>query len=275
MNEKTSAGERIREWLKDPQVFRWFSSALALLIVLVFIRACSIILDANGPPHYKIARDETWYPLNFFGRGKNVLGFSDDLLLTIAKRKKIHIQLISAPPGDLLETLDANNAVGILSSLTPDSVLQESYLFSDPYYNLGAVLIVDINSPIKSLADMSGKYLGLPRGSTVLFSISDKPQMQVAAYDNIVTALDDITRNRIDGVILNQLNAYNFTTGYYKNKLKVVTSPLTSEGLRLITHRSPQYENLITLFNEGLAELKADGTYAELLKKWDLHNPIQ
>ena len=65
------------------------------------------------------------------------------------------------------------------------------------------------------------------------------------------------------------LPAYTFTEALYKGKLQVVSDPITDEGLRLIALKGAE-DSLIEKFDQGLKDLKEDGTYGILLKKWNL-----
>ncbi len=261
-----------KTWIKSSVNGRRLLILGLIILGLFLIRGCYNFYFPKKEV-FVVARDATWYPLNFFGKEKNVVGFSDELLLEIARIKDFHVNIISAPPGDLLEYLDEGQTDGILSSLTPDVILNEQYLFSEPYYSLGAVLIVDLNSPIKGVQDLQGKYLGVMRGSPVLFNIGIYPSLKVVTYDSQTTMLEDIVRDRIDAAILNQLTAYSMVNGYFKGRLQVITKPLTQEGLRLVTHRGMKRRRIVEDFNEGLEEIRRNGTYQKLLSKWDLTDP--
>lgn len=259
--------EKIRQLLQRRWIKVW--GLIALAFVLVFaVRSCT----SNKIDHrvYKIAREQSWYPLNFLGKEKNVLGFSDDLLYAIAKKNNLSFQLITASPGSILDDLDEEDVDAVLSSLTPDPNLRKKYLFSDSYYNLGLVLVVREDSNVTSLKDLSGKYLGIQRGTSIPLDLSS---IRTLSYESNVAMVEDLVKDRIDAVLINQLNAYSFTTGYYKGRLKVATNPLTPQGLKLITYHSLKNQRLIDLFNQGLKELKESGAYDELLQKWDLYDP--
>lgn len=265
--------ERFLEWGKQPKNYRWVIPLLVFLI-LFFVLKGFFARDKNSNGDYVIARDERWYPLNFYGKEKSISAFADELILQIAQRKGLKVQIISESSGNLLESLD-HQADGILSALSPDIVLQDKYLFSDRFYDLGAVLVVDTRSKFTSLKDLEGKFLGVMRGSNVLFNIPGHANVRVAPYDSVTAMLEDVVKDKIDGALVNQLNAYNFTKGYYKGKLVVATPPLTQEGLRLITRMTRRDAKLISAFNEGLAEMLADKSYHALLTKWELHDPNQ
>jgi polar amino acid transport system substrate-binding protein len=258
--------------LKNPRVRRALLFGVLILVSLFLVKSCFNYVFSTRKA-VVIARDATWYPVNFADKAQNILGFSDDLLIEIAKLKDFRINLVLVPPGEGVDALDYGNSDGVLSALTPNVVLSERYLFSDIYFPLGAVLIVDEKSNIKSLNDMEGKYLGVMRGSPVLFNIGKYPPLQVVPYDSQIAMLDDIIRDKIDGGLLNQLVAYSLLTGYYKSTLKIATTPLSGEGLRFITLKSYNLNSFVDEFNAGLKELKDNGTYNQLLKKWDLYDP--
>lgn len=257
-------------WIRDPKNYRWIVPLLAFLVLMFFVKGCFSKPESSSS-EFIIARDGLWYPLNFYGKEKNMVGFSDELLLKVSKAKKIKIRLVSAAPGELMNTLNNMPRIdGIMTSLAPSVQLNDRYLFSAPYYEMGTVLVVAENSPIKSLADMKGKYLGARRGSAVFYSLPNHPEATIFPYDSMIVMLDDITRNRIDGALINGLNAYNLTSAYYKGRLRITTGPLTNEGLRLVTHNEKKDKKLITAFNDALKEFKANGVYHKLLQKWDL-----
>ena len=262
----------LKRWLKNPGNRRRLYTIIAIIATLLLVRSCyQYVFKMNEP--YVVARDATWYPLNFAGKEKNMLGFSDDLLLEIASVKNFYLHLTQASRGDLVEMLDYGGADAILTSITPTSTTNEQYLFSSIYYPLGAVLLVEPGSKIYSLADMEGKYLGVLRGSPVLFNITKYPPLKVVPYDRQTKMLEDIIDDKVDGALLNQLVAFNLVNGYYKGRLQIVTHPLTNEGLRIAAYHSTKNQKFIDAFNEGLDELVKSGKYQELLKKWDLYDP--
>ena len=78
----------------------------------------------------------------------------------------------------------------------------------------------------------------------------------------------------IDGMILDVIPAYEYTrNGIYRDQLKIVSKPLTNEGLRLIAKNNPESKKLIEHFNEGLKAMKKNDIYSQLLLKWELVDP--
>jgi polar amino acid transport system substrate-binding protein len=253
----------------------WILVIFCLLLLWGIIRSCSR-KGALESYIYHIARDSTGYPLHLEGKERNLLAFTNDLMTAIAKETGIRFIWIETGFDHLLEGLDDGSYDGIISSMRPTGINQDIYAFSDLFFELGPVLIVPEDSKVTSLKDMKDKTLGIRTSTSFIFNaIKDKVPIhyRLITYNNINQALEALVHNQIDGLILEAILAYTYTEGFYAGRLKVVTPPLTDEGLRLITKRDPQSELLITSFNEGLEELRNNGIYDELIKKWDLINP--
>lgn len=231
------------------------------------------VLKSPSPPSKVniIARDQTWNLLELYGEEKAVSGFSDDLIRAIAQEENFLFDFALAGPDDLFLGLDAHIYSAILSAKYPYN--EELYIASHPYYLLGPVLVVSVDSPIKSIKDINDKIIGV---------FSDQPTdivqypyviIKYYSYSDLPNPLDDIVSGAIDGVLLNMLQAYQYTHGPYTGQLKVVTSPLTFAGLRVFALRNPTSQKLIEQINQGLQTIKENGTYDALLTKWGLYNP--
>ena len=250
--------------------FRYVAGVLLLLMIgFGIFRACSSTTEEDNGL-YHIARDPNWNPLQLFDKEKNMSAFTNELLFEIARREKIHLELLRATSDDLLDGLKDGNYDGILSSIRPGAINRDLYEFSDPIYLLGPVLIVRSSSNIASLSDLQYKVLGVRQ-------VSSNPELQTFAdisirnYENVLSALMDLDRGLIDAVLMESLPAYQYLLGIFNGKLKIVSKPMTDLGIRLVARHDGKSETrLIHRFNEGLKAVKADGTYDALLTKWGL-----
>lgn len=264
--------DKIKKILLPKMAWAILSVVLLVVIILAVMRACSA--DVLWNMHvFRIARDKTWYPIQLFDKERNMLAFSDDLLTAIARQEKLSFELLSVGTENLFLGLDLGNYDGIFTSLAPDPKTREKYLFSDPFYRIGPVLIVPYASNVASVSDMEGKIIGVRTGSSLVFNIQQYPNILIRSYDNVLLAFMDLEKNVIDGVILDGLTAYIYTSGIFDKRLKIATGPLTDVGLRLIAKHSPLSQQLIEHFNTGLKEIQANGIYTELVLKWGLYNP--
>ena len=199
-----------------------------------------------------------------------MVGFTNDMVQTIAEDQGFRAHVFEVGTNALFDGIDIEIYDAVLSSLTPNVINRNKYTFSDPFYLVGPVLVIRIDSQDRSLEDMAGKIIGIESGALQVLNIPESPVVVMIPYDTASEALENLYDNVIDGVILDALRAYVYTEGYYAGQLKVVSSPLTEKGLRLISRKDPPSILLVSRFNEGLKKIIEDGVFEKLINKWDL-----
>lgn len=255
------------------QILKTLASSLLLFVVLFGLyRGCRAVFP-SAPEIYKIGIDSTWYPVSLYGKEPSLTAFSIDLMFAIAKDSRIKIEIVRSGPKRLTELLDDGIVDGILTPIMTDPNHENKYYFSDPYYRFGSVIIVRKEDNIEGLEGLKNKSLGIKRGSPVLYRIPLDSSVQIVPYESPLGAFAELSRRRLDAVIIDSLLAYLYFEGAFPGKFKITSLPLTPEGLRLMTLQEPYAEKWIESFNESLTRLKEEGVYDRLLIQWNLFNP--
>lgn len=273
MNKLEEIFQQLKKTVPINRVSIALMTVCSLLLIWGGVRACSGPTIPSKSHLFLIARDPSWYPLNLLGKEKTVQAFTSDLILTIAKNRGVRIELKNVSSNYLFEGLNEEEYNAILSSLQPNALNNQYYNFSNPFFFVGPVLIVPEKSNIKTLTGMSDNTIGITRGSELSYNLT-KYNAYYKPYDNLTVAFEDLTRDRIDGIILPVLKAYSYIETFHKGKFKVITSPLDDKGLRIVARKSLHSEFLIEEFDKGLQEIIQDGTYQALCDKWGLINPL-
>lgn len=260
-----------KKWIK------WIITAVILLLAVYFLRSC-VRNDIQKKNIYLIGRNSNWYPLQLYGKEKNLQAFTNDLLTVVSKEAGVHFHIAESSASTLLGHLNDEVYDIIITSIRPNALTRKNHLFSELIYETGPVLIVREDSPFHSLLELKGLTIGAVEGTSLIFNAvrasgANLYELTFITYPNINQALDVLLRNYIDGVIADTLPAYALTEGFYKGRIKVITAPLNDEGLRLMTLKNPSSQALIEEFDILIDKLKHDGTYDALLEKWNLINP--
>lgn len=261
------------------KLVRLFSSkkrfaTISLILVIFFLfylfhRHPSI--DSNED-EYNVGIDNRWKDVHLYGKEKSFSAFSQDVLSAIAKEEKIRFKMITTRGNELESKLMDEEFQGILSGMKLTKIKQRSFAFSNPYYALGPVLTISTTAEIEGWNEMAKKIIGIYAYTPTILRLQRDHAMQVKQYDSINSALMDLNNNKIDGVIFPVLPSLIYTKTFYPGALKVVTPPLDDEGVHLVTLKNARGDKLIKHFNQGLTKIKKNGTYDELLKRWDLFN---
>lgn len=244
---------------------------LGVLVLLGIMRACFLPKKTAKSPYYTVANAINWNDFRFSGKERNVQAFAEELVRAASREANLSIQFIPANPNTLLEDLKAEKFDAVFTFLTPNSINQETYYFSDPLYMLGAVLVVKKDADVHNLEDMEGKIIGISAGSSSIYEVEHYPSIIILTYENMNTALNDLANDKIDGVIMDNWSANVNTHGFYAQRLKVATIPFTRQGMRLVTLINNEMEEFIKSFNDGLERIKINGQYEKLIHKWELY----
>lgn len=237
---------------------------------LLLLNKCS---NAKTDKTFRIGRDSSWYAINLMGKEKNLGAFTDEFLSNIARQEHLRIVLLNGRYEELLTRMENGEFDGILTNMQPESSYEQTLLFSNPFILLGPVLVVSANSKLKTWEELKFKIIGIQSQSPSILELTQDSSLLIKLYDNIINALEELVKNRIDGVILPAWTAYTYTHTFYPNQLRIATNPLTQEGLRLVAPNNPTGKKLVDHFNQGLEALKKNGIYEKLILKWGLVDP--
>jgi len=245
-----------------------------VLIVSVVVPGCSR-KEQKKKSSYTIVRPTSAERVFLFGLDKNVLGFSDDLLFEIGKAEQVPLYPVSLDHSSLVTLLEAEDVDGVLSSLEPDEELRRRYLFSEPYFTYGPILIVAQDSPYSAIADMKNKEIGFEVAYFPALRLKQSSECIFRPFDNMNTVLEELLHKRLDGVIVDAIVAYKLILGPYRGRIRIVGEPLRPMSFRLIIKKGKSDE-LVSTFNHGLAAVKASGLFTKMLTYWglfDIYNP--
>lgn len=236
-----------------------------IIICLILLAGCAKEEERT----YRIARDPSWFPTELLGREHAITVFSDELIRDIGRLEEFRVAIYGLQGHALLTKLQHREIDAILSSAPPIPQFRKYYDFSNVYLYTGPVLVVPEGSSATSLDDLAGKAIGIEMGTRTEQVIADVPQVVIRQYPDIVLALQALSREEIDGAVLAAIPTYAYLRDLFQKELKVVTPPLTDDGLRLLVLKGENPE-LVRKFNAGLVEAVKNGSYDKIAAKWQL-----
>ena len=142
--------------------------------------------------------------------------------------------------------------------------------FSDSYAAGIQVVIVPEDSDIASIDDMTGKMIGVQRGTTCdqycSASVEDGGfgEENVTRYDNGLTAVQALNNGQVDCVVIDNAPAQEFVAA--NPGLKILDTEYANEEYAIGVAKGNT--QLLDAINTAIAELKADGTIQSILDKY-------
>jgi polar amino acid transport system substrate-binding protein len=260
----------LRHWFKQASI------ALFAILMVGSLLSCQK-KDAGSAQSSKpaervkliIASDATWPPMEFVDENKNIVGFAPEMMKAIADAAGFDVEIRNTAWDGIFAGLAAGNYDAICSSVTITEERKQTMDFSEPYVNAGQVLVVakTLNG-VSTLKDMVGKKVGAQIGTTGAIEIQKVSGVELATYDEVGLAFEDLANGRIAGVVADNPIAADFAlqNPKFKDKLKIVGAPFTDEWLGIAVRKGDT--KTLALINDGLAKIKANGKLEEIAKKW-------
>lgn len=240
---------------------------IRLLLLVLFLCGCSC--NPSGPRGtLRVGVDTKWYPLDFGLQTAYVNGFTEDLLIEMARYTGVHFEVISANWDSLMDGLDQGKYDAVLSSLPPYEFNQAKYDFSPNYLDLGPVLIFPIQAKRTDLTQMNGEMIGVIANDPSVLLLQKHPALLVRNYNSIPELLDAVVKGEVQAALLDRIPAVNYVGDLYAEELKIVGEPLTDKGLHLVSLKGRGKG-----FSKTLETFRKKKTLNALLKKWSLAAP--
>jgi polar amino acid transport system substrate-binding protein len=243
----------------------------SIVIILAGVCLMAVLVGpacAGAVRTVSVATDATWPPMEMVDASKKIVGFDIDYLTAVAKEAGFTAAFKNTAWDGIFAGLAAGRYDLIASSVTITDERKKQYDFSDPYINVGQILVVPKTEAVKALADLKGKKVGAQIGTTGAMEIKKTDGVELKTYDEIGLAFEDMAAGRIAGVVCDEPTAahYALQRSEYKAKFKIVGEPFTQESYGFVVKKGNQ--ELVDLLNKGIKAVKAKGIDQQLRKKW-------
>ena len=224
-----------------------------------------------------LATEGAYAPMNYF-RGSEVVGFEIDLAARFCEANGYGLRVETMNFDGLLPAVQAGKANFAAAGITITEERAESVNFSAPYYAGGTVMAVlkpqnaasAANAPTSayaSLDELDGKRIGVQTGTSFDKAVSERlPEAEIVYLNNKADLINALTTHKIDAytvdepVIKFQVQEAGFLT--------YIPEYLDSFDFAYIFPQTDEGQALCDQFSEYLRQIKADGTLAEIDRKW-------
>ena len=227
---------------------------------------------ADGAVVYKIATDTTFAPFEYQDTDGTYVGIDIELLAAVAADQGFEYELQPLGFDAALQAVQASQADGVIAGMSITDERREVFDFSEPYFD-STVCAAVADATIASLDDLNGKTVAVKTGTmseawaeslkdqygftTVQFDTSDVMYQDVAA-GNTACCFEDTP-----------VMSYAISTGNVDLEL-IAEADADSEFATpygFAVNKGANAE-LLSMFDAGLANLKDNGTYDEIVAKY-------
>lgn len=218
-----------------------------------------------------IATDTVFRPFEFTNENGDFVGIDVDVLAAIAEDQGFQYELQSLGWDAAVAAVQAGQADGMIAGATiKQERIDSGWIFSDGYYDATQTFVVPEGSDIKSFADLEGKNVAVKNGTAG----ADFAESLKEEYGFTTTVFED-SPTMYQDVILGNSAACVEDTPIMADSIKtgglalMIPEGMESDGAPYgFAIMNENNQELLDMFNAGLANIKANGKYDEIIAKY-------
>ncbi len=219
-----------------------------------------------------IGTDSTYPPFESVDAATNeIVGFDVDLMNEIAKLINIKPEFQTAAFDTIFTALQSKQYDAVMSAATITEERRQIVDFSDPYIEVGQLVVVANDSSVASYTDLAGlAAVGVQTGTTGETAALEEgkvPDANLKRYQTIDLAFADLANGAVDAVVADGPTVGNYIAQpQYSGKLKIAGDAFTTESYGIAVPKGDT--ELLSAINAAIAELKSKGVIDQLKEKY-------
>ena len=227
--------------------------------------------DALADGKLIVGTNAEFPPFEYLGDNGEPDGFDMALIKAIGEKLGVEVEIQNMEFGSLITSIGSKIDVAI-AGMTVTDERKNAVDFSDSYYEAVQYVILPKGSAIATYDDLKGKKLGCQLGTTGMYLIDDiiaeEASTTSSPYNKAVDAVNDLRNGKLDAVIIDKNPAEVFQ-GQFADEIDIVDGAQFGFEVEQYAIAMPKGDAaLVEAVNQALADLKADGTFDELVKKY-------
>ena len=218
-----------------------------------------------------IATDTVFKPFEYTNENNEFVGIDVDLLAAIAEDQGFDYELQSLGWDAAVAAVQSGQADAIIAGATiKQERIDSGWIFSDGYYDATQTFVVAADSDIASFEDLAGKNVAVKNGTAgadFANSLKDQYGFTVTVFEDSPTMYQDvILGNSAACVEDTPIMAVSIKEGDLALK---IPEGMESEGAPYgFAIMDTADQELLDMFNAGLANIKANGKYDEIINSY-------
>ena len=253
---------------------RFLAILLCTLMTVALLAGCGSKKDDNTNTDGKtwiVATDTTFRPFEYTDKDGNFVGIDVDSMAAVAEDQGFKYELKSLGWDAAIAACKSKQANAMIAgaSIKQDRI-DSGWIFSDGYYTATQSMTVRTDSDIKSFSDLNGKAVAVKTGTmgaTYAESLKDQYGFSLNYYEDSPTMYQAVIGGQAVAcfedtpIMLTSIKENSYD-------LKVVEGSENDGADYGVAIFDEENREFLDLFNKGLANIKANGTYDKIIAKY-------
>lgn len=218
-----------------------------------------------------IAMDTVFRPFEYTDEDNDFVGIDVDIIKAIAQDQNFKIDIQSLGWDAAVAAVQSGQADGLIAGASiTDERKANGWIFSDSYFDSCQIFAVAAGSDIDSFEDLAGKNVAVKngtQGAAFAESLKDQYGFTTTVFEDSPTMYQDVVAGNSVACVEDK----PIIQDWIANKglgLKVVDSMESDPAPYGFAIMNEANQELLDMFNAGLADIKANGVYDEILAKY-------
>ncbi|WP_047986559.1 transporter substrate-binding domain-containing protein [Ornithinibacillus californiensis] len=248
----------------------YFGLLVSLILLLAACGSGDSETSGDGDSNaYTVGVDVTYPPFEFQEDGE-MKGIDIDLIHAIAEDQGFEVQIEAMDFSGIIPAMQAGELDIGMGGMSITEDRKETVDFSDPYFESGLSLVVaSDNTEISSVDDLEGKTIAVKNGTTgANFANENKEAYgyEVIQVKDSTSMFQEVANGNADA-LLEDYPVIMYAIAKSDLELKVAGDKLNGDNYGISVLKGKNDE-LLKKINDGLANLKENGKYDEIVSKY-------
>ena len=218
-----------------------------------------------------IAMDTVFRPFEYTDEDNDFVGIDVDIIKAIAQDQNFKIDIQSLGWDAAVAAVQSGQADGLIAGASiTDERKANGWIFSDSYFDSCQIFAVAAGSDIDSFEDLAGKNVAVKngtQGAAFAESLKDQYGFTTTVFEDSPTMYQDVIQGNSVACVEDKpiIQDWIVSKGLALKTVDAMESDPAPYGFAIMNEAN---QPLLDMFNAGLADIKANGTYDEILAKY-------
>lgn len=228
------------------------------------------VASAASAKVYVVGTDAAYAPFESQDEKGQIVGLTIDVVNAAAAKAGVQVKFVNTPWEGIFNSLQQGDRDLLASSITITDERKQTMDFTSPYFDAHQLIAVKNDSKVAKFDDLKQLKVGVQTGTTgdeVTTKLLGKNSTSVRRYESTPLALKELESGGVDAVVADNGVVVNYVKNNPGANFKTVNdAAFVPEQYGLAVKKGNA--ELLSKLNEGLAGIKADGTYEQIYAKY-------
>lgn len=224
-----------------------------------------------GGKVYRVATNAEFAPFESMDAGNKIEGFDIDLLNAMAQAGNFKVEYKHQPWDSLFPALGNGDVDILLSAITITDERKQTMDFTDPYFEITQVILVQKGKNIRSVEDLkNAQKVGVVTGQTGDFAASKilgSSSPKIARFESLPLVIKELENGGLDAVISDSAVVGNYVKNNGDKGFSMVAVPdFEVEHYGMAVRKGDTAT--LDMLNAALAKVRENGEYEKVQNKY-------